>query len=571
MKAIGAVASMALAVTGCKLGGNTVQSGSTTKTVGIPLSKVKNQGMSGFCWSYSINGMVESWALSHKSLQLTLSEDYTAFFRLAKQIHAFTMETDGDTLAAGGYACPLKQGAHLKDVIELVREYGVVPSNVWNSKIPWNSAGIVDELKQKLLEKLGQYVKGRKAGTTTLQEIVDHVMVGEGLFPPLPKGSFSYGGQNWTPQSFLRERIGFNPDDYVDLMLTKPEDYETLVGAIKRSLAQGIPVPIGMHLLRGRSAEIKPFEANHIEPKVSNFTSQGGHIVLATDFVNAGGQIGAMSKGEIEKAVAESPENVAFVVVKNSWGEEQGSATPGVPRGFMVVDKGYLKGTLAYGYANILVPRAIAANPTGAPVTVAPYVAAGGNDFQQSLYAKEIQTARSLGLMSGMPDGSFRPAAPVPRGQLAMVVVAALRGLPGNTVKLAQPASTAFADVPASHYAAPAIAWASGVGLVSGISANEFQPEKPVSRAAVVAVLNKAAEVAWRWKRGGAAFPVSGSSTAFRDSEGHWAAAAIDRMSAFCATASAYKGEAGIFAPDEMATRDALAAAIVRWFDCIKK
>jgi hypothetical protein len=83
-----------------------------------------------------------------------------------------------------------------------------------------------------------------------------------------------------------------------------------------------------------------------------------------------------------------------------------------------------------------------------------------------------------LGVLTGYPDGTFRPNEKITRAEYAAVVYRATRltQIPGNTV---------FGDVPASHWASSYIKAATQAGLIKGRGlvqgVNTFDPEANIS------------------------------------------------------------------------------------------
>jgi hypothetical protein len=113
--------------------------------------------------------------------------------------------------------------------------------------------------------------------------------------------------------------------------------------------------------------------------------------------------------------------------------------------------------------------------------------AAGGATFTDVVpdhpFIGPITWVAEHGLLTGYPDGTFRPSAALTRVGL----VAALRRWHGPTD--ADPSALRFSDVATSHPFAADIAWAVEQGLVRGYPDGTFRPSLPVTRQAVAAVL----------------------------------------------------------------------------------
>lgn len=87
------------------------------------------------------------------------------------------------------------------------------------------------------------------------------------------------------------------------------------------------------------------------------------------------------------------------------------------------------------------------------------------------------------GILSGYPNGTFRPKATVSRAEFAALMPKVFPDL------LAQQASLAFRDVPVEYWAHDAIAWATERGLFSGYENGTFRPRQSVSIAQSIVVL----------------------------------------------------------------------------------
>ncbi|WP_409345199.1 S-layer homology domain-containing protein [Paenibacillus sp. MBLB4367] len=99
-----------------------------------------------------------------------------------------------------------------------------------------------------------------------------------------------------------------------------------------------------------------------------------------------------------------------------------------------------------------------------------------------------IGRVASMGLMTGYPDGGFRPDAPVTRAEMA-VIAAKL------TVGKESARQISFPDI-TGHWAENAILAATVAGYLNGYEDGTFRPEKRLSRAEAVVIINKMLNIA---------------------------------------------------------------------------
>jgi len=92
-----------------------------------------------------------------------------------------------------------------------------------------------------------------------------------------------------------------------------------------------------------------------------------------------------------------------------------------------------------------------------------------------------INALADRGVISGFPDGSFRPEAPVTRAQFASMVSAFNKPSVRNAI--------GFSDVPVGYWATNAIRNAYETGFMSGYPGNRFQPEQFIPREQVLVAL----------------------------------------------------------------------------------
>ena len=119
---------------------------------------------------------------------------------------------------------------------------------------------------------------------------------------------------------------------------------------------------------------------------------------------------------------------------------------------------------------------------------------AGLNDIRPGdWYADTVGYAVQRGIVSGYPDGSFKPNKPITRAEFAAIA--------SRFDALAQGNAIAFSDLAPSHWGYNAIRSAATKGWISGYPDNTFRPEQAITRAEVTAItnrmLNRHADLYW--------------------------------------------------------------------------
>lgn len=106
------------------------------------------------------------------------------------------------------------------------------------------------------------------------------------------------------------------------------------------------------------------------------------------------------------------------------------------------------------------------------------------SDVSSDYWARPfIRELANRGILSGFPDGTFRPNDPVTRAQFAAMVRQAFR-------RAAVREANNFMDVPSDYWAAAAIREAYTTGFLSGYPENVFRPDENIPRAQVLVSLS---------------------------------------------------------------------------------
>jgi N-acetylmuramoyl-L-alanine amidase len=187
------------------------------------------------------------------------------------------------------------------------------------------------------------------------------------------------------------------------------------------------------------------------------------------------------------------------------------------------------------------------------------------------VYLKDIQQAVDRKFIAGFQGNKFQPLTALTREQLVSMVLEAIKTVPGVT--LAVPAATAnpYPDVDSKRWSAAKIAFAQNNKIVTGYEDGTFAPEKPVTRAELLAVLKRAAEYVKTLKKQPIALTASQAVFQFSDAEKHWAADLMGQMSSYCGVASPLNEAGTAFTPNDPALRNYAAAATLRTLNCLQK
>jgi N-acetylmuramoyl-L-alanine amidase len=277
--------------------------------------------------------------------------------------------------------------------------------------------------------------------------------------------------------------------------------------------------------------------------------------------------------GELQ-LVATNRKNRAQLIVGRSYGMTDGFTKIYLNPGWRFTKRSFEGKKLGHFYFSGKQAE-VAANlpPDGTDVNPNP-VTSSFRDIGNDIYKTEIEKAVALGFIAGYKDdNTFRPTQPLTREQLVSMVIGALGTV--QNLKIEVPASITtqpYPDVPANRWSAAKIQWAQQNKIVAGYSDGSFKPEKPVTRAELIAVLKKAAEYA-RTQRGQTPELVAKETIAptnFTDIQGHWAAGLVTQMSTYCKVASPVNEKGTNFAPNDPSGRNYAAAATLRMRDCLQ-
>ncbi|MFB2771172.1 S-layer homology domain-containing protein [Pelatocladus sp. BLCC-F211] len=110
------------------------------------------------------------------------------------------------------------------------------------------------------------------------------------------------------------------------------------------------------------------------------------------------------------------------------------------------------------------------------------------SDVQPNYWAQPfIQGLAAKNIVTGYPDGTFRPEQPVDRDEFAAIIRKAFDQAPIRQIQ----SGAVYKDIPANYWATRPIEEAYQQGFMSGYPGGYFRPNQPVSKVEAIVALNK--------------------------------------------------------------------------------
>ena len=174
----------------------------------IETTPVKNQNRSGTCWCYSTMTFLEAEILRAGGEAMHLSEMFVVRHAYMKKAEMYVRMHGALNFAEGG-------AAH--DVTEVIKEYGIVPNEIYKGMNYGTELADFHELTPVMTAYLDAVIKAgdtsRRPLTTAWKRGFNAIL--DEYFGELPE-SFEWQGKQYTPKSFA-ESLPINMNDYIDI------------------------------------------------------------------------------------------------------------------------------------------------------------------------------------------------------------------------------------------------------------------------------------------------------------------------------------------------------------------
>ncbi len=177
-----------------------------TDVINLASTSVKNQGSSGTCWSYSANSFLESEMIRLGKEPVELSQIFSARNAYVEKGKNYVRMHGSLTLGDGGA---------LHDVTDMFKKYGAVPQSVYTGLNYGTSKNKFSEMAALTEALLAAVVKNPNGELTPNWEKA-YAAVIDSYLGVVPE-SFEFKGKSYTPQTFAKDVVGLNADDYIEM------------------------------------------------------------------------------------------------------------------------------------------------------------------------------------------------------------------------------------------------------------------------------------------------------------------------------------------------------------------
>jgi bleomycin hydrolase len=181
--------------------------------IDLDRTSVKAQGSAGTCWSFSGNSFIESEMIRNGKKPVDIAEIFTA-----RQV--YLGKARNYILLQGNTG--LGDGAELHDVMNVLRKNGAMPQSAYTLEDYGKGSVKSGEMQKRIKEILDTFLKNpSNKSATWVKDISEYMDSQLGKIPE----SFDYAGKNYTPQTFAKNVIGIDTNDYIEISNYKDNPY----------------------------------------------------------------------------------------------------------------------------------------------------------------------------------------------------------------------------------------------------------------------------------------------------------------------------------------------------------
>lgn len=169
----------------------------------LPATPVKDQAVTGTCWSFATTSFFESELIRMGKGVFDLSEMHTVRYNYINRVK--------DNYLKRGKG-NLQEGSLSNMMFDVVNEHGIVPEEVY-SGINYNSPTHNHALLNEYVNVISQVPIKNKDVTVEFDKLLNSLL---DIYLGIAPQKFTYKGREYTPKSFYQS-LGLNTDDYIFL------------------------------------------------------------------------------------------------------------------------------------------------------------------------------------------------------------------------------------------------------------------------------------------------------------------------------------------------------------------
>ncbi|HRH69642.1 MAG TPA: C1 family peptidase [Flavobacteriales bacterium] len=188
-----------------------------TTVVSAETTPVEDQGSSGTCWSYSTGSFLESEMIKHGGPSIHLSKVYMARKSYEEKAVNYLRMHGSLNYGDGGLG---------HDVVNMYGKYGAIPEEAYTGLNFGNKENEFGEMQAVLKGMLDALLKAPNDGklTPVWRKAFDGVL--DAYLGEVPE-EFTYNGKSYTPQTFAKDVVKLDADDYVEFISGNDVPYYT--------------------------------------------------------------------------------------------------------------------------------------------------------------------------------------------------------------------------------------------------------------------------------------------------------------------------------------------------------
>lgn len=172
----------------------------------VKYTPVKDQHISGTCWSFAATSFIESEALRLGKEELDLSEMYFVRFAYSDKINLYVRYHGNATFGQGGQA---------HDVMNVIRKHGIVPEDIYPGLEYGESKHYHSEMEAMVGAMADVVIANKNKRLSSkwkpsIEATLDNYL-------GIPPKKFKLLEEPIDPKRYQSEYVGINPDDYIEL------------------------------------------------------------------------------------------------------------------------------------------------------------------------------------------------------------------------------------------------------------------------------------------------------------------------------------------------------------------